>query len=97
MGLLGAADHQLQLELKLALAADGTGTGSLTSAGDGSPKIPITTVTQKENRLEFEIRAIGGSYSGVLGENLAEISGNWTQGGATVPLVFQRAGGQTKK
>jgi len=96
-GLLGAADHQLQLELKLALAADGTGTGSLTSAGDGSPKIPITTITQKENRLEFEIRAIGGSYSGVLGENRAEISGNWTQGGATVPLVFQRAGGQTKK
>jgi hypothetical protein len=78
------------LQLKLALAADGTGVGTLMSVGAGSPQIPITTVTQKENRLEFEVRAIGGSYSGVLAGNRGEISGNWTQAGATTPLVFYR-------
>ena len=55
-----------------------------------SARIPITTITQKENRIEFEVRAIGGSYAGTLGENGA-IAGNWTQAGATTPLAFERA------
>jgi hypothetical protein len=90
-GVLGSGASQLRLELKLTLAADGTGAGTLTSLGAASPQIPITAITQKDTRLGFEIRAIGGSYSGVLGESRAEISGNWTQAGATTPLVFQRA------
>jgi hypothetical protein len=89
-GLLGDGDRQLHLELRLSVAADGTGAGTLKSMGNASPQIPITTITQKENRLEFEIRAIGGSYSGALGEGGSEISGNWTQAGAATPLVFQR-------
>jgi len=92
-GLLGAGDRQLHLILKLAAASGGTGAGSLATAGAASPDIPITTVTQKENRLDFEVRAIGGSYSGTLDQSRGQISGNWTQGGATVPLVFQRAAG----
>jgi hypothetical protein len=95
-GLLGAGDRQLHLILKLAASADGTGAGSLSTAGGTSPDIPITTITQKENRLDFEVRAISGSYSGTLNQGRGEISGNWTQGGATVALVFQRAAG-TKK
>jgi hypothetical protein len=89
-GLLGGGDRQLRLELKLAVTADGTGAGTLMSVGNASPQIPITTITQKDNRVEFEIRAIGGSYSGVLGDSRAEISGNWTQAGAATPLVFHR-------
>lgn len=88
-GVLGTGDSQLHLELKLALAADGTGAGTLASVGAASPQIPITTITQKENRLEFEVRAIGGSYAGTLGDGA--ISGNWTQAGATTPLAFERA------
>ena len=89
-GVLGSGDSQLRLELKLGLGADGTGSGTVASVGAPSPEIPITTVTQKESQLEFEIRAIGGSYSGRLGDN-GEIAGNWTQGGTTTPLTFQRA------
>jgi hypothetical protein len=89
-GVLGSGDSQLRLELKLGLGADGTGSGTVASVGAASPEIPITTITQKENQLDFEIRAIGGSYAGRLGDN-GEITGNWTQGGATTPLTFQRA------
>jgi len=90
-GLLGSGAGQLHLELKLVMGADGNGAGTLASAGSASMAIPITTITQKGNGLEFEIRAIGGRYSGVLGESRVEITGNWTQGGATTPLTFQRA------
>jgi hypothetical protein len=89
-GVLSTGDSQLHLELRLSLAADGTGAGTLASVGAASPQIPITTITQRENRLEFEVRAIGGSYSGTLGGGGA-ISGNWTQAGATTPLAFERA------
>lgn len=89
-GLLGSGESRLRLQLKLAVGADGNGAGTLMSVGNGSPQIPITTVTQKENRLEFEVRAIGGSYSGVLAGARGEISGNWTQAGVTTPLVFYR-------
>ncbi len=95
-GLLGAGDRQLHLILKLAAAADGAGAGSLATADGASPDIPITTIAQKENRLDFEIRAIGGSYSGTLNQSRGEISGNWTQGGSTVALVFQRPAGRKK-
>jgi hypothetical protein len=90
-GLLGGGDGQLHLELKLVVGADGNGAGTVVSAGSASPAIPITTVTQKGNGLEFEIRAIGGRYSGVLAESRAEIAGNWMQGGVTTPLTFERA------
>ena len=96
-GTLGSGDQQLRLELKLAVAADGSGAGTLMSVGNASPQIPITTITQKENRLEFEVRAIGGSYSGVLGESRAEILGGWTQAGTTTQLTFRRTGSQNKK
>lgn len=94
-GLLGADDRQLHLILKLAASADGTAAGSLATAEAASPDIPITTITQKENHLDFEVRAIGGSYSGTLNQ-AGQISGAWTQAGSTVALVFQRAAGARK-
>jgi hypothetical protein len=89
-GVLGTGDNQLRLELKLAPAADGTGAGTLASVGAASPQIPITTITQTGNRLDFDVRAIGGTYSGTLGQN-GTISGDWTQAGTTTPLAFERA------
>jgi hypothetical protein len=90
-GTLGDGNRQLQLALTLTRAPDGTGKGALTTVGQGSPDLPITTITQKENRLEFEIRAIGGSYAGTLSGDHAQISGEWTQAGQSTPLVFKRA------
>jgi hypothetical protein len=91
-GTLGDGDRTLRLKLKLRRAADGTGTGSLTTVGQDSPEIPITTVTQNADRLQFEIRAVGGAYSGKLDPAKNEISGVWTQAGSNTPLVFRKAG-----
>jgi hypothetical protein len=91
-GALGDGGRTLQLSLKLRRAADGTGAGSLTTVGQDSAEIPITTVTQNGDRLQFEIRAIGGAYSGKLDAAKGEISGIWTQAGSNTPLVFRKSG-----
>lgn len=89
-GTLGGGDRTLRLSLKLLRAADGTGAGSITTVGEDGPEIPITTVTQNGDRLQLEIRAIGGAYSGKLDPAKGEISGIWTQAGSNTPLVFRR-------
>jgi len=92
-GILTNGDRELRLEMHLARAADGTGSGTVTSVAlIASPRIPITTITQKAGRLEFSIRSIGGSYSGALDASRDAITGTWTQAGATTPLVFHRVG-----
>lgn len=92
-GILTAADKDLRLELQLAQGANGAASGTLASVGlTTSPRIPITTITQKDNRLELEVRAVGGSYSGALEPSGDAISGTWTQAGVSTPLVFHRLG-----
>ncbi len=91
-GTLGDGDRMLRLSLKLRRASDGAGAGSLTTLGQNSPEIPLTAITQNGDRLQFEIRAIGGAYSGKLDPVKAEIAGIWTQAGANTPLVFRKAG-----
>ena len=92
-GVLGEGDRQLHLLLKLSHAPDGSASGTLTSVDQASPDIPLTTINQKEDRLEFEIRPIGGSYSGKISANHSEIAGSWTQAGNTLALSFKRAQG----
>ena len=91
-GTLGEGDGMLRLALKLSRAPDGTGAGTVTTLGQDSPEIPITTITQTADRLQFEIRAIGGSYSGKLDPAKGEIAGVWTQAGGNTPLVFRKTG-----
>ena len=90
-GALDAGGQQLHLLMKLARAADGTAGGAVTSVDQGNVVIPITTITQKDKALDFEIRAIDGSYSGKLSADGTQIVGNWTQAGNTMPLTFKKA------
>ena len=69
--------------------------GTIATLGQDSPEIPITTITQNADRLQFEIRAIGGAYSGRLDPAKGELSGVWTQAGSNAPLVFRKAGAPT--
>src|SRR5262245_6451263 len=52
--------------------------------------IPVTTITRDGAELKFEIRSIAGRYEGKINPELTTISGNWYQGGASMPLVLKR-------
>ncbi|HUP03614.1 MAG TPA: hypothetical protein VMU19_06475 [Bryobacteraceae bacterium] len=92
-GILTSGQRELRLQLELARGADGMAAGTLTSVElTGSPRIPVTTITQKDKRLELEAPSIAGSFAGTLNEGRDQISGQWTQAGAATPLVFHRVG-----
>ena len=76
--------------LTMANQPDGTATGSFVNVDEGL-EIPITTITQKASSLTLDVKAVGGSYSGVLNPEGTELVGTWTQGPAVLPLTFRRA------
>ncbi len=89
-GTLDTGMQQLHLLLKLSRSPEGTAAGTLTSVDQGNVEIPITTVTQKDKSIQFEIRAIAGSYTGTLSADGSAISGTWTQAGNSMPLDLKK-------
>jgi uncharacterized protein len=52
--------------------------------------IPVTTITRDGAELKFELKSIAGGYEGKINPELTAISGNWKQGGASMPLILKR-------
>ena len=57
---------------------------------------PVTSISFVEPALRFEIQEIG-SFEGAIDKERATISGTWTQGGGSAPLVLKRAGAAPKE
>lgn len=93
-GALDVNGQRLRLVLTLANQPDGAA-GSLISLDQGGAEIPVSSITQKDFHLSLEVKTIGGSYSGDLKEGV--LAGQWTQGGGTLPLTFQRPAKENKK
>lgn len=79
-----------RLLLRLWPAPDGTAAATLNMLEPRQMEIPITTVTMRDQQLQFESRAVSGSYRGTLGGNDA-IVGEWIEGSKHTPLSFKRA------
>jgi hypothetical protein len=89
-GTLDIPGGPLRAVLKLARGSDGTATGTLISVDQGGQEFPITTITQKEKQLQFEIRVIRAKYTGTLDDSGAEIAGEYALPNLNLPLVFKR-------
>ena len=88
-GVLDVGAAKLKLVLHFTSEADGTWRGTMDSPDQGANGIKIDTVTLEAQSLKFALKALGASYEGTLkGE---EITGKFSQGGATIPLAFKRA------
>ena len=89
-GTLNVSGQSLRAALRLTNTAAGSAAGTLTSVDQGGQEFPITTITQKDNQLRFEIQMIRGKYAGTLDANANEIAGEYTIDGLNLPLVFRR-------
>jgi alpha/beta superfamily hydrolase len=81
------------VELRLVLKVRDEG-GALIAALDsldqGAKDIRVDTITRKADSVSFAIAAIRGSYSGTISADGTRIEGTWSQGAASLPLVFER-------
>ena len=88
-GSLDVDGKILRLILKLANQPNGTATGTLVSVDQGGAEIPVAAVVQTGTQLKVLVPVIVGSYEGELKDGV--LTGKWTQGPRTWPLVFKRA------
>ncbi|MGI8783133.1 MAG: alpha/beta hydrolase family protein [Acidobacteriota bacterium] len=87
------AGAKLRLVVRITAGADGSLIGKLDSPDQGALGITIDSVTLKNKTLRFELKVIGGVFEGTLDEPGTEISGNWSQGGFSAPLVLKKTDG----
>jgi hypothetical protein len=87
-GTLDAGGKTLRLVLKLSNQAGASATGTLVSLDQGGVEIPLTAVIQTGTHLKVIVRSIAGTYEGDLKDG--QLTGTWTQGPGTLPLVFKR-------
>lgn len=78
---------QARLRLRLVLAPDGAAT--LFSLDQGSGAIAGKAVSAPADRIEVEIPAVGGRFTGKL-VAADRIEGQWRQGGSDLPLALLR-------
>ena len=90
MGTLDTGPVKLRLALKVAKSAEGSLSATMDSLDQGAKDLPVTSIAQNGMAVKLEMRRIGGGYEGKLNAAGSEMSGTWTQGGASLPLVFRR-------
>jgi hypothetical protein len=87
----GALDVQgttLRLVMKLGNGQNGRATGTLISVDQGGAEIPIASIVQTGAHLKLVVPSIVGSYEGDLKDG--QVTGTWTQGSRSLPLVLKR-------
>lgn len=84
----GAAEFRLVVHVK----KDDKGglKATLDSVDQGAMDIPVSSVSFSGGTLKFALDEIQASYEGKLDAGRNVISGNWSQGGAALPLDFAR-------
>ncbi|MCP5118181.1 MAG: hypothetical protein GY953_45790, partial [bacterium] len=65
---------------------------TMESPDQSKAKIPVSSISVRETAVEFGVPSIGGSYSGTMDEKATKLTGTWTQGPGSFPLVLDKAG-----
>lgn len=90
-GSLETMGGKLRLVFHLA-NKDGSASGTIDSIDQGAMGIPMEEISATNRILKITVRIVGGSYVGKLSEDGKTLTGEWSQGGATLPLVLTKVG-----
>ena len=98
-GALPAGEAVLHLVLHVSKAPDGSFKATIDSLDQGVYGIEVTSLAEKDSTLHFNVSSVDASYEGKIAADHNSIEGDWTQGSASLPLVFHRqpAGAGAKK
>jgi pimeloyl-ACP methyl ester carboxylesterase len=89
LGTLDAGAVKLRVAFDIRSTASGL-TATMDSLDQGAKGIPIATVSYTRPVLTLAVTAIGGTYRGDLAPDGETISGTWSQGGGSLPLLLKR-------
>jgi uncharacterized protein len=89
-GSLQAGDAVLHLVLHVSKAEDGSFKATIDSLDQGVYGIEVTSFTQKDSNLQFNVSSVDASYEGKISADHSGIEGVWSQGSVGLPLLFRR-------
>jgi hypothetical protein len=89
-GALDTGAFKLRLVMKFSRTPDGKLKGLLDSVDQGASDIPMDVVTFQNDALHVEIKNLGAMYDGKLSADGTQITGEFMQGGAKLPLDLKR-------
>jgi pimeloyl-ACP methyl ester carboxylesterase len=89
-GTLDAMGSQLRVVFTVSEGEGGTYSATMASPDQGAEGIPVEEAVLDGAAVRFAVPSVMGSYLGVLGEDGATITGEWSQGGMTLPLALER-------
>ena len=87
-GTLDVGGTQLRLVLTIT-KSDSSGYSGKVDSLDQGATIPVDTITATGDTVRLELKSVGAVYEGALNKDRSEMSGKFTQGGASLPLVFK--------
>ena len=93
-GTLKAGNTPLRVALKIAERTNGIFRAVFNSLDQGGLDIEATAVSYQAPTVKAEFGGIGGAFEGAVESGDRVITGNWTQGSATLPLTLERANAQ---
>lgn len=89
-GVLDVGGQQLHLILTIANRPDNTASAKMVNRDEGDLAVPATTLTRSGPNVALTFTAIGGTYAGTLNADATELTGTYTQGPFTAPVIFRR-------
>lgn len=90
LGVLTVQGLKLRLALRVSRSDDGLLTAKLDSLDQGARDLPVEEIVRDGNSVRFTAKRLGLSYTGTLDAGGNVIRGAMQQGGATMPLNFER-------
>jgi uncharacterized protein len=90
-GALEAGGKTLRVALHITTYEDGM-TAKLDSLDQNITGAPVTTIQRDGTKLKFEMKQFAGTFEGTIDKELKTITGDWSQGGGSLPLVLKRRG-----
>ncbi len=89
-GTLQAGEAQLHLVLHLSRNSNGVLHASLDSLDQAVFAIEASAASLDSGILKLEVASVGARYQGKVSPDHKTIEGEWSQGSASLPLVFHR-------
>ena len=90
-GSLDTPQGSLRLIIHLENQPDKTVKATIDSPDQNAMGLPLSGIVQKANTIEMQFKLAGGGYKGTLNAEGTELAGEWSQGGATLPLKLKKS------
>jgi hypothetical protein len=91
-GTLETPNGTLPVIVHLKNQPDNTVKGTMDSPKQGAKDLPLSDIVQKAESFEFQLPMAGGSFKGTVNKEGTQVTGNWSQGGGSLPLTLKKAG-----